>query len=99
MADDGGRDEAQEPVDEEEIVRTLARELEDSFIAFLHDEIGFDDLTFEAFDTLQAVHAVRTGSYSVEYVDDESPTEMQENLAQEPERTGPQGKRGGSRRG
>ena len=88
-----------EAVDEEEIVRTLAHELEDSFIAYLHDEIGFDDLTFEVFDTLQAVHAVQTGSYSVEYLDDEeSPTEMQEELAQEPARTGSQSRKGGSRR-
>ena len=97
MANGGTRQGSGESVDAEEIIRTLAHELEDSFLAYLHDEIGFDDLTFEMFDTLQAVHAVQSGSYSVEYLDEETPTEMQEDLAQEPARAGKEGRRGGSR--
>jgi len=98
MADDRGLQAPNDSVDEEEIIRTLALELEESFIAFLHEEIGFDDLTFGVFDTLQAVHAVQSGSYSVEYVDDETPTQMQEELAQKPARTGSKARRGGPHR-
>ncbi len=72
----GGRPQ---PSDEQEqIVRSLATELEQSFFEYLHGDIGFPELTFEVFDTLQAVHAVATGEYTVEYgeedeLDDESP--------------------------
>ena len=65
----GGRPQ---PSDEqEEIVRSLATELEQSFLEYLRGDIGFDEVTFEVFDTLQAVHAVATGQYTVEYDEEE----------------------------
>ncbi|MBX5445453.1 hypothetical protein [Sphaerobacter sp.] len=71
--------------DEEQIVSTLVDELRDSFLGYLHGSIGFDELTFEVFDTLQAVHAVRSGHYTVEYLDDEDTVvEAMEELTQEP---------------
>lgn len=90
MARELNRTNREQVTDEEQIVRTLARETEDSFLNYLHGEIEFDELTFELFDTLQAIHAVRTGGYTIEYVDDEEEaTETQEELAQEPAREGP----------
>lgn len=77
----GGRPQ---PSDEQEqIVRSLSTELEQSFLEFLHGDIGFDEVTFEVFDTLQAVHAVTTGQYTVEYDEDEeeSDIEMPEEIA------------------
>lgn len=83
MADQfGGRPQ---PSDEQEqIVRSLATELEESFLEYLRGDIGFDEVTFEVFDTLQAVHAVATGQYSVEYdeeEEDEPDLEMPEEIA------------------
>lgn len=89
----GGRPE---PSDEQlEIVRSLATELEASFLEYLRGDIGFADVTFEVFDTLQAVHAVATGQYTVEYdeeEEDEWDLEMPEEIT--PTDTKPrQGKR------
>jgi hypothetical protein len=85
MADERGG--PAEPSEQQEIMRSLARELENSFLEYLGGDIGFDELTFEVFDTLQAVHAVANGSYTVEYVDEqEAVTKEQEDLAQEPAR-------------
>lgn len=73
--------------DEEQIVCTAVDELRDSFLGYLHGAIGFDELTFEVFDTLQAVHAVRSGRYTIEYLDEEDTViDEMEELSQEPVR-------------
>lgn len=93
MSDSRRRDAEHPEGEAEEIVRGLAHDLEDVFLGYLRGEIPFDELTFRTFDTLQAVHAVGTGSYTVEYVDEESDTAEQEELAQEPVREAPDRKR------
>ncbi len=74
----------------EQIVRSLVSDLEDAFLGYLRGDIGFDELTFDVFDTLQAVHAVARGNFSIEYVEGEDEdVEEQEELAQEPSREEP----------
>lgn len=99
MSDQEDRLLSEAAADEEQIVSTLVDELRDAFLGYLHGALGFDELTFEVFDTLQAVHAVRSGSYSIEYVDeiDEAIEEM-EDLSQEPVREEPRDRGRGKRR-
>lgn len=97
MAQDRERDDGSQASDDEQIIRSLARSLEDAFVAYLRDEISFDELTFEMFDTLQAVHAVAAGNYSVEFVEEgEAATEIKEERVQKPARA--PAKRPGPRR-
>jgi hypothetical protein len=71
----GGRSQPSE--EQVQIVRSLSTELEQTFLEYLRGDIGFAEVTFEVFDTLQAVHAVATGQYSVEYEEeDESDIEV-----------------------
>lgn len=83
--------------DQEHIVRTLTRDLEESSMRYLHGEIDFADLTFEMFETLQAIHAVRAGAYTIEYIEAEEDDEEDdlEELTQEPPRERPPRPRGG----
>lgn len=87
----GGRPQ---PSDEQEqIVRSLSTELEQSFFEYLRGDIGFAELTFEVFDTLQAVHAVATGEYTVEYGEEEEFDDESSDESVSTETKGRNGKR------
>lgn len=76
MARDRDQPEQGATEEEEQIVRSLAHGVAEAFVGYLRGDLEFDELTFEMFDTLQAVHAVVTGNYTVEMIEeDEPPTE------------------------
>jgi hypothetical protein len=72
-----------------QLARDIGSELTDGFVAYVRGRVSFDDLTFGMFDALSDLHAVAAGEYELEPLEDEdqeSATEQQEDLAQEPAR-------------
>ena len=88
----GEADEQKDPAEQEALARDLGDELTDVFARFVRGEVDYADLTFLTFETLQDLYVIASGAYELEY-DEESdpedqepdtPTEQQEELAQEP---------------
>lgn len=48
------------------VVHALAEEMAELFHEFVDGRIPFEELTFEMFDTLQTLYAIRSGDISVE---------------------------------
>ncbi|MDI3341701.1 MAG: hypothetical protein QJR03_14345 [Sphaerobacter sp.] len=98
MSDEEDRLLSEAAADEEQIVGTLADELRKALFDYYQGDMEFDELTFEVFDTLQAIHAVRAGSYRIEYVDEAEASADLEDRTQEPPRQKPKRSGRGRRR-
>ena len=75
------------------LARGIGEELTEIFVRFVHGEVDFAEATFAAYDVLEDLHVIASGEYELEengdieddYTED-SATEQQEDLAQEPAR-------------
>ena len=90
------------PVEQETLVRDIGGELTEHFLSYIRGELGFDDLTFLVYESLEDLHVIASGEYELEYFEDEDEGEgegegegeydeekaiaEQEDLAQEPSR-------------
>ena len=88
------------PVEQETLVRDIGGELTEHFLSYIRGELGFDDLTFLVYESLEDLHVIASGEYELEYIEDEDEDEdedegeydeekaiaEQEDLAQEPSR-------------
>lgn len=61
------QDEGMSPEEKAAIVEALIEEMRTLFHDYLTGDVGYDELSFEMFDTLQTVHAVANDSLIVEY--------------------------------
>jgi hypothetical protein len=52
------------------VVGSLAQEMTELFHEYTRGEIGFEELSFEMYDTLQTLHALASGNVTIEYYDD-----------------------------
>jgi hypothetical protein len=80
-----------DPAEQETLARTLATDLTELFVHFVHGDVSFADVTFETYEALQDLYIIASGDYELEYEDAEEydlieATEEQEELAQEPSR-------------
>jgi hypothetical protein len=84
------------PVEQETLVRDIGGELTEHFLSYIRGELGFDDLTFLVYESLEDLHVIASGEYELEYIEDEDEDEgeydeekaiaEQEDFAQEPSR-------------
>jgi hypothetical protein len=84
---EGGKD----PAEQETLARTLATDLTELFVHFVHGDVSFADVTFETYEALQDLYIIASGDYELEYEDADEydvieATEEQEDLSQEPSR-------------
>ena len=81
-------------VEQETLVRDIGGELTEHFLSYIRGELGFDDLTFLVYESLEDLHVIASGEYELEYFEDEDEgvydeekaIAEQEDLAQEPSR-------------
>ncbi|MDP9365622.1 MAG: hypothetical protein M3Q10_15600 [Chloroflexota bacterium] len=91
-AETGQDDGQKDPAEQEALARDLGDELTDVFARFVRGEVDYADLTFLTFETLQDLYVIASGAYELEYDEEDdpedqehdTPTEQQEELAQEP---------------
>ena len=81
------------PVEQEMLARGIGNELTEIFVRYVRGEIDFAEASFASYDVMEDLHAIATGDYELEEdgdiedeYDEESATEEQEDLAQEPAR-------------
>ncbi len=82
-----------DPAEQEMLARGIGDELTEIFVRYVHGEVDFAEVTFAAYDVLDDLHVIASGDYELEEdgnIDDEyteeSATEEQEDLSQEPSR-------------
>lgn len=75
------------------LARGIGNELTEIFVRYVHGEVDFAEATFAAYDVLEDLHVIASGDYELEDDGDiedeyteESATEQQEDLSQEPAR-------------
>lgn len=62
---------AEEQGDEQEqLAREIGEELTDAFVAYVHGDVAFEDLTFGVFDALSDLHVIASGDYVLEDTDE-----------------------------
>ncbi|MFN8593576.1 MAG: hypothetical protein U0031_19115 [Thermomicrobiales bacterium] len=82
-----------DPQEQEMLARGIGDELTEIFVRYVRGEIDFAEVSFAAYDVLEDLHVIASGDYELEEDGDieddyseESATEEQEDLAQEPSR-------------
>jgi len=80
-----------DPMEQETLARGIGNELTEIFVRYVRGEVDFAEATFAAYDVLEDLHVIASGDYELEEdledeYDEESATEEQEDLAQEPAR-------------
>lgn len=82
-----------DPQEQEMLARGIGNELTEIFVRYVRGEIDFAETSFAAYDVLEDLHVIASGDYELEEDGDiedeyteESATEEQEDLAQEPAR-------------
>ena len=82
-----------DPQEQEMLARGIGDELTEIFVRYVRGEIDFAETSFAAYDVLEDLHVIASGDYELEEDSDiedeyseESATEEQEDLAQEPAR-------------
>ena len=75
------------------LARGIGNELTEIFVRYVHGEVDFAEATFAAYDVLEDLHVIASGDYELEDDGDiedeyteESATDQQEDLSQEPAR-------------
>lgn len=66
--------------DRESVITALAEDMTELFHGYIAGDVAFDELTFEMYDTLQTLHAIATGDFTIEYEyeDAEDPDDLAE---------------------
>jgi hypothetical protein len=82
-----------DPQEQETLARGIGNELTEIFVRYVRGEVDFAEATFAAYDVLEDLHVIASGDYELEEdgdlddeYDEESATEEQEDLSQEPAR-------------
>ena len=82
-----------DPQEQEMLARGIGDELTEIFVRYVRGEIDFAETSFAAYDVLEDLHVIASGDYELEEDGDiedeyteESATEEQEDLSQEPAR-------------
>ena len=79
-----------DPAEQEQLARGIGNELTEIFVQFVRGEVDFAEATFATYDVLSDLHVIASGDYELEEDEDEyseeSATEQQEDLSQEPSR-------------
>lgn len=57
--------------EQEQLAREIGEELTDAFVAYVHGDVAFEDLTFGVFDALSDLHVIASGDYVLEEGGDE----------------------------
>lgn len=57
--------------EQEQIAREIGRELTEAFVAYVHGEVDFEDLTFGIFDAMSDLSVVASGEYELESLEDD----------------------------
>jgi hypothetical protein len=70
------------------VVDSIADEMTELFHEYTRGEIGFEELSFEMFDTLQTLHALAHGNVSIEYGDGDEHDDLPGDAPGSP-KTGP----------
>ena len=81
-----------DPAEQEKLARGIGNELTEIFVQYVRGEIDFAEATFATYDVLSDLHVIASGEYELDEGDieddysEESATEQQEELSQEPAR-------------
>ena len=79
-----------DPAEQEQLARGIGNELTEIFVQYVRGEVDFAEATFATYDVLSDLHVIASGDYELEEDEDEyseeSATEQQEELSQEPSR-------------
>jgi hypothetical protein len=94
MSESGNTEQRDE---QERLAREIGEELTDAFVAYVRGDVAYDDLSFGVFDALSDLHVIASGDYELsddgseegsededDTYDEETATEEQEDLSQEP---------------
>lgn len=54
-----------------QLAREIGTALSDAFVAYVRDQVTFEDLTFGVYDALHDLHVVRSGEYELLEEDEE----------------------------
>jgi len=54
-----------------QLAREIGTALSDAFVAYVRDQVTFEDLTFGVYDALHDLHVVRSGEYELVDEDEE----------------------------
>ena len=91
--ENGGAGMDKDPAEQEMLARGIGNELTEIFVRYVHGEVDFAEATFAAYDVLEDLHVIASGDYELEEDGDvedeyteESATDQQEDLSQEPAR-------------
>ncbi len=52
--------------EQEQLAREIGDELTEAFVAYVHGDVPFEDLTFGVFDALSDLHVIASGEYEIE---------------------------------
>jgi hypothetical protein len=79
-----------DPAEQEMLARGIGGELTEIFVRYVLGEVDFAEASFAAYDVLEDLHAIATGDYELEEdgeeYSEETATQEQEALSQEPSR-------------